>query len=301
MPYTELLQQQEWHDRCAQILHRDGCRCKKCGAFGFHQDAVMECDNLSQVDELLTGWEFKGMKFSDYAKTIPFTPLDNKRQINVENKGQKHGVNIYSIPCTAFDNPFELGSVPLKFLSDKDFKTIHLVASYQTAHHASKLSDPQKYPWIFYFETEEYLTDKIYVRIDQMLDSAYFDDGICPGNIIYTTQFLNVTFGNKIFILNITDENNPVKGLNVHHRYYVKDKLPWEYPDEALVTLCEDCHKKLHESCHVPIYSSENDITNPLGYAVTCDRCGGSGYLPQYNHVQHGICFKCGGEGVVIE
>lgn len=31
--------------------------------------------------------------------------------------------------------------------------------------------------------------------------------------------------------------------LHVHHRVYIKDKEPWDYPDEYLVTLCEDCHE----------------------------------------------------------
>ncbi len=30
--------------------------------------------------------------------------------------------------------------------------------------------------------------------------------------------------------------------LNVHHRYYIPRKQPWEYPDEMLATLCENCH-----------------------------------------------------------
>jgi 5-methylcytosine-specific restriction endonuclease McrA len=29
---------------------------------------------------------------------------------------------------------------------------------------------------------------------------------------------------------------------NVHHRYYLADTDPWEYPLESLVTLCETCH-----------------------------------------------------------
>jgi 5-methylcytosine-specific restriction endonuclease McrA len=29
--------------------------------------------------------------------------------------------------------------------------------------------------------------------------------------------------------------------LNVHHRWYEGD--PWDAPDEALVTLCEECHE----------------------------------------------------------
>ena len=35
--------------------------------------------------------------------------------------------------------------------------------------------------------------------------------------------------------------------LNVHHYVYHKGYLPWEYPDKDLITLCRDCHHKLHE------------------------------------------------------
>lgn len=31
--------------------------------------------------------------------------------------------------------------------------------------------------------------------------------------------------------------------LNVHHKYYVWGKMPWEYPGEALTTLCGPCHE----------------------------------------------------------
>jgi len=31
--------------------------------------------------------------------------------------------------------------------------------------------------------------------------------------------------------------------LHVHHTYYGKGKAPWEYPDDSLETLCEECHK----------------------------------------------------------
>lgn len=30
--------------------------------------------------------------------------------------------------------------------------------------------------------------------------------------------------------------------LAVHHLYYDKGKYPWDYPNEALITLCEGCH-----------------------------------------------------------
>lgn len=36
------------------------------------------------------------------------------------------------------------------------------------------------------------------------------------------------------------------KTLNVHHKLYRKGAAPWEYSDEELVTLCEDCHQAEH-------------------------------------------------------
>lgn len=35
--------------------------------------------------------------------------------------------------------------------------------------------------------------------------------------------------------------------LNVHHSYYEKGFAPWEYPDESLHCLCEDCHKQTQD------------------------------------------------------
>lgn len=35
--------------------------------------------------------------------------------------------------------------------------------------------------------------------------------------------------------------------LCVHHTYYYDDnRPPWDYSDESLITLCEDCHNKWH-------------------------------------------------------
>lgn len=32
------------------------------------------------------------------------------------------------------------------------------------------------------------------------------------------------------------------KTLHVHHLYYIKGNDPWDYPDNALITMCEGCH-----------------------------------------------------------
>ena len=43
--------------------------------------------------------------------------------------------------------------------------------------------------------------------------------------------------------------------LNVHHKIYYRNRNLWDYPDDCLVTLCEDCHHYVH---------SLNDISIPI-------------------------------------
>lgn len=34
------------------------------------------------------------------------------------------------------------------------------------------------------------------------------------------------------------------KTLHVHHKWYESGKMAWEYENECLITLCEDCHEQ---------------------------------------------------------
>lgn len=38
------------------------------------------------------------------------------------------------------------------------------------------------------------------------------------------------------------------KTLHAHHLWYQPKKDPWDYPDIALLTLCDDCHKSRHDN-----------------------------------------------------
>lgn len=37
------------------------------------------------------------------------------------------------------------------------------------------------------------------------------------------------------------------ENLHVHHTYYLEGKMPWEVPNDCLITLCKTCHEKEHE------------------------------------------------------
>jgi|SRR5690554_139575 len=85
-------------------------------------------------------------------------------------------------------------------------------------------------------------------------------------------------------------------GNHVHHTYYLQHELPWDINDQALETLCYYCHKNVHEESTIPVYKIENHIFIEVAREnPKCSRCGGTGYLPHFSHVQNGICFKCGG------
>lgn len=39
---------------------------------------------------------------------------------------------------------------------------------------------------------------------------------------------------------------NSTNHLNIHHPFYTKGKLAWEYNPSDMMVLCLDCHKKIH-------------------------------------------------------
>lgn len=84
---------------------------------------------------------------------------------------------------------------------------------------------------------------------------------------------------------------------HVHHTYYLKNFLPWEIDDSALVSICKRCHSKRHEKENIHIYKNVNGrLIITKNQNSVCPRCYGSGYLPQFKHVENGICFLCFGD-----
>lgn len=121
-----------------------------------------------------------------------------------------------------------------------------------------------------------------------------------------------------IVIIGKTISNQPVIepifgtrhiSLHIHHKLYVLERSPWEYNHEELTTLCFDCHMEVHRVETIPVFFTEKDlniaknsnhlkITTHLNI-ISCPRCGGDGYLPEYNYHHAGICFGCNGNSFV--
>lgn len=46
--------------------------------------------------------------------------------------------------------------------------------------------------------------------------------------------------------------------LHVHHKGYLDGHLPWEYPSNMLITLCEDCHHYVHNNVPNKTFSNNS-------------------------------------------
>ena len=107
------------------------------------------------------------------------------------------------------------------------------------------------------------------------------------------------TFDNQQKIIQLANENRMsefvwrnLKVLHVHHQYYRDGWNPWEYPNDALKTLCWKCHETLHKDAKVPRLNKDGV---DIGSLTPCYRCYGAGWFPEYKHVEAGICFRCRG------
>ena len=314
MTYNELLQQKEWWSKCNEILSRDHYTCKDCGCMGYHNGgSFIKLDHIEEMDAMLKDWRFYEKKFSDFwnvnqnefsptieekydkenSNEVDFSDFWNDildgyptriKDIRAKKELSEADLNIYRLQfenCKTglFVSPLD---VPRKtfLMTTNDLNTLSTKAYYIDEVFISKGSLSAK-GTAYLFEFEETMSDVVYLNIE-LNNGAYF---------------INVTYENRLMSMRLIPDENEIRGLNIHHTYYIEGHKPWEYENEALVTLCEDCHKKRHETSDVPLYDSNKRLISNL---VRCDRCGGSGYLPQYSHVEHGRCFKCGGEGVIL-
>jgi len=86
--------------------------------------------------------------------------------------------------------------------------------------------------------------------------------------------------------------------LQVHHKYYISNRLPWHYEDGALITLCNWCHSELHKNEIIEIFENEQFANGTV--LTACNRCNGVGWFEEYSHVNGGICFGCKGQRFTI-
>lgn len=284
MDYHSLLQEDQWKVKCMAILERDHCICQDCHKKGIHS-TYFPINNIEDIEELFPNTLFNGMKLTCY--------LQNSEWI----KNIRVPVRISSklIADNIFYSYFETYDIwtHYDFISNYELSEIHFRKAIdnelQMEYNNIKIDGR-----MFAFSFEEKVSNTNYAAIKYH----------CDGNTsLLEILEIHIFYNNKLYYLYFSHLNNidkkPVFNftqLHIHHKYYIKDRNPWEYENDALVTLCAECHQKRHNTTNIPLYSAEKEllITNlPM-----CNRCQGRGYIPQYHYYCEGICFKCFGEGV---
>lgn len=296
MNYNVLLLQKEWFEKCTDILKRDQYRCQKCGCLGYHNDSYYECETAEEIDSFLKGFRIMGETPSAFLENCDNLKINDMNVYEHEkdefaNRRSIKDITLTDLLISSFSRDYLIPIVSRTNITETKCKVYHLWKD-------DILHDIDwKYVCGCYFMFKESYFDKYSVRIEKrwpnnvIICLCYHCNGVCL-QYAYKSALFDST--NKYLGLSIIP-----KGLNVHHKYYIEGKKPWEYDNDALITLCQDCHKLEHQTQQTPVYRNLH-VKNIIGYAQICDRCGGSGYLPQYSHVEGGICFKCWGEGVWI-
>lgn len=300
MSYSDLLQNDNWIKKSNSIIQRDYFRCQECNTLGYHSRSLFCCKDSTEIDRMFSGWKFNEHSISSF--------IDNEREsFQIRNNLEERFKSFSVRPCDTINDEsiildgyklFRLGifsrinknaycyckNTPTEMpIYDKHIIGSNTDEINRNSEHRFIISCQQK--------RLKFTYGNLYI-----FESDLFDDYVISFENI-DKIVLNISYKN--FTVSFYFEPEKIKGLNVHHKYYVKGKSPWEYSDEALITLCEDCHKKAHQSA-VPIFYRAMD-SSLYKNTVICNRCSGSGYIPKYSHVEHGICFDCWGEGVQLK
>lgn len=286
MTYVELLQQGNWHSKCNEILNRDHYICKHCGKIGYHNGGnYIEIKNVEEASDLFKNYTFFDKSFTDFYKWME-KQEETLRKVRVfEMKYSDYWEKEYDdCDCCHFMRPIIKSSADIDsfpFVVPKKIrpsKIIQITLNWGI----KRINELEPCGELFEFIFPENIMSNNYLCIEE------YDYG----------HYITLQFENKLFAMIFASRLKLFKGLNIHHKYYIAGHKPWEYDNDALLTLCEDCHKNWH--LRNPIYVYDNNHNSKCVCNV-CDRCGGSGFLPQYHYVQNGVCFKCGGEGVIVE
>ena len=298
MIYSELLQKREWHQKCQKILDRDKFRCHDCGYIGFHNKAgSIRLKSIEELDSFFSDWTYNGQPISkiiESLESIEFEKIDTFKDEQLfsiyQNAAQVVRIEkLLGKNTDYFNNPRAVYNYIMAYDSKQELSLLPVYGmTFYKKNGIAKINIPYSYTHILKFDKP--ITKDIYICF---VGGNYSNEH----GYINSEYEIGISYNKYYIHLSAVANELLYKGLNIHHKYYILGKKPWEYPDDTLVTLCEDCHKKRHQTMSIPMLDSQLRYIKDM---QICDRCGGSGYLPQYHHVEHGICFKCGGEGISL-
>lgn len=61
--------------------------------------------------------------------------------------------------------------------------------------------------------------------------------------------------------------------LNVHHRYYISRRDPWDYEDDVFMTLCEPCHEEMEAAGKLILRLASASLFNRQALVMLTEAC----------------------------
>ncbi|MDC2165250.1 hypothetical protein [Bacteroides thetaiotaomicron] len=286
MKYEELLKKKEWEEKRYEILARDNYTCQDCGCRGINNDIFFPISKISDLNKLLPDILLNGDNFESFCNGINWVDRSIKSPAHLQVEILNNKLCIYTIYAhDVFESPF-------RFVADNELSNIHFkeinINDICLLYKDRKVEKGRLFAFLF----TENMGQANYAAINYFCKNEKLE--ILELDILFENKYFHFSFSHLHFYNErILFKFTP---LNIHHQYYIRSKVPWEYDNNALVTLCSHCHQKRHQQTSVPLYTLDRQLI--CSALPICERCHGTGYLPQFHYYMGGICFKCHGEGV---
>ena len=281
MKYEDLLEKDEWEVKRYEILARDNYTCQDCGCRGINNDIFFPISKISDLNKLLPDILLNGDNLESFCNGIN---KSMKSPVHLQVK-VLNSLYIYTIYTNSIPPP-----VSFIFVADNKIFNIHFKEiRINNIHLLYKNRNVEGNLSTFLFKEDMGQTNYAAINYSCKDKSEILKLDILFENKFFSFSFSHLHLYNEGMLFNFTP-------LNIHHNYYIFGRKPWDYDNGALVTLCSRCHQKRHQQTKIPLYTSDRQLI--CSALPVCDRCNGTGYLPQYRYFMGGICFKCHGEGV---
>ena len=286
MKYEDLLEKDEWEVKRYEILARDNYTCQDCGCRGINNDIFFPISKISDLNKLLPDILLNGNNLESFCNGINWVDRSIKSPVHLQVEILNNKLCIYTIYAHDIFEP------PFRFTADNEFSNIHFkeinMNDICLLYKDRKVEKGRLFAFLF----TENMGQANYAAINYSCENEKLE--ILELNISFENKYFHFSFSHLHFYNErILFKFTP---LNIHHQYYIRGKVPWEYDNNALVTLCSRCHQKRHQQTSIPLYTLGRQLI--CSALPICERCHGTGYLPQFHYYMGGICFKCHGEGV---
>ncbi|MGX7688631.1 hypothetical protein ACWA1C_15810 [Flectobacillus roseus] len=256
--YRDLLQSDYWKVKREEIIKRDNNKCQ-------------HCFNKSHLEYNLSTFSLKPSK-------------GNSTIINIHNS---NGTEVFTERNFTFYSSLKSSLKDILIVVYEEDSTLNKVIGFFSTNISISENEVDE-------EIENNINNEL-LKFEPHRREAirYYLKSYDPPRRLIISKLIEKKIKASINNLELNALNwSEVKNLHVHHKYYQMGKLPWDYPDEALITLCWRCHEGIHRKEKTKWLNENGQV---VGSLTPCLRCFGAGVFPEFNHVQNGICFRCDG------